>query len=181
MGSPPGEPGRFGNETQHRVVLTEGFWMAKYEVTQKQWESVMGTTVREQRDKSDASMSLRGEGDDYPMYFVSWDEAQEFCRKAGHGLQLPTEAQWEYACRAGTEAALGSGMNLTNASVDDAAGEVAWYAGNAEGTQAVGQKPGNGWGLYDMHGNVAEWCADGPWEYPAGGTSTDPAGFWPIC
>ena len=184
MGSPEGETGRDdeGNhERQHEVVLSHGFWLGRYEVTQEQYAALMG-----------GNPSRHG-GEGLPVECVTWADAKAFCarltdreKKAGrlpegYVYSLPTEAQWEYACRAGTTAALGSGMNLTNAAVDDAAGEVAWYAGNAEGTQAVGQKPGNGWGLYDMHGNVAEWCADGPWEYPAGGTSTDPAGFWPIC
>ena len=138
MGSPPGETGRDDDETQHRVTLTEGFWMAKTEVTQKQWESVMGDNPSYHK------------GDNLPVESVSWDECMEFCRKTG--LQLPTEAEWEYACRAGTTGDYGGAGDLDT---------MGWYSGNSGNeTHPVGRKQGNAWGLQDMHGNVWEWCAD---------------------
>ena len=147
MGSNTGDD---DEKPPHEVKLTEGFWMAKTEVTQEQWKSVMGTTVRQLRDKANPSRRIYGEGPNLPMYCVSWEDAQEFCRRAGHGLQLPTEAQWEYACRART--------------TGDCAGDIdqmAWYGEGRKGsTHPVGQKQANAWGLHDMHGNVWEWCAD---------------------
>ncbi len=166
MGSPLDEKGREGDdarlaEIQHRVKLTKGFWMAKHEVTQAQWEAVMGTTVRQQMELARARwpsgmntswMVLRGEGSDYPMYYVSWDEAQAFCRKAGNGLRLPTEAQWEYACRAGSTEAYAGTERLNT---------MGWYNDNSQDTShPVGQRHPNAWGLHDMHGNVDEWCLD---------------------
>ncbi|MBE6426190.1 MAG: hypothetical protein E7029_09445, partial [Planctomycetaceae bacterium] len=104
-----GEPGRESNETQHRVTLTRGFWMLETEVTQAMWQSVMGTSIRQQHDKANTPWGLRGEGSDYPMYDVSWEECRSFCEKLSEKLgltvSLPTEAQWEYACRAGTTGA----------------------------------------------------------------------------
>lgn len=168
MGSPSNEEGRDDVETQHQVTLTKGFWMAKTEVTQKQWKSVMGTTVRQQRDKANTSWSLRGEGDDYPMYYVNWNEAQEFCRRAGNGLQLPTEAQWEYACRAGSTGPYAGIGRLK---------DMGWYGGIAwfAKTHPVGTKRANAWGLHDMHGNVYEFCADWYGDYPNHAV-TDPTG-----
>ena len=104
MGSPSSESNRGSDETQHRVTLTRGFWMLETEVTQAMWESVMGTSISQQRDKADTSWPLRGEGSNYPMYYVSWEECRSFCEKLSEKLgltvSLPTEAQWEYACRA---------------------------------------------------------------------------------
>ena len=147
MGSPPTENGRGSNENQVRVTITKGFWMAKTELTQAQWRAVMG---------SDPSSF---KGDDLPVESVSWADAQEFIKKVndsgvspeGWKMALPTEAQWEYACRAG-EAGPYSGGTID---------QVAWYLGNSGSkTHAVGTKKPNAWGLYDMHGNVEEWCAD---------------------
>lgn len=137
-GSPEGENDREDWETQHSVTLTKGFWMAKTEVTQAQWISVMGNNPSKQRDD-----------DRLPVGNVSWDDCVQFCQKAG--LQLPTEAQWEYACRAGSEEAYGGTGNL-----DD----MGWYRDNCTEIQPVGKKMPNAWGLYDMHGNVEEWCSD---------------------
>ena len=144
MGSNNGEE---DERPVHDVTLTKGFWMAKTEVTQAQWKSVMGNNPS------------RFQGDDLPVECVSWEDCQEFCRKTG--LQLPTEAQWEYACRAGSSRPhAGTG----------------WFSGNSEGkTHPVGQKQPNAWGLYDMHGNVSEWCADWYGDYP-GGAVTEPTG-----
>jgi formylglycine-generating enzyme required for sulfatase activity len=121
----------------HEVRLT-GFWMAKTEVTQKQWESVMGNNPSHHK------------GDNLPVERVSWDDCEEFCRKTG--LQLPTEAEWEYACRAGTTGDYGGTGNRE---------AMGWYSGNSGNeTHPVGRKQANAWGLQDMHGNVWEWCAD---------------------
>ncbi len=160
-----------------QVKLTQPFWLGKYEVTQGQWERVMGTSVQQQRNKCDPSWPMSGEGADHPIYYVSYDEALAFCQKVteqeraagrlpeGYAYTLPTEAQWEYACRAGT--------------TGDYAGDLdsmGWYDGNSGNTtHAVGQKQANAWGLYDMHGNVWERCRDWYGAYP-GGTVADPTG-----
>ncbi len=174
MGSPSGESGREGDETQHEVTLTKGFWLGTYEVTQAQWYAVMGT------DPSHFKGSQR------PVEQVSYDDALAFCRRltekeraAGrlsnkYEYTLPTEAQWEYACRAGTKTALNNGTENNFA-------EVAWYGsdgtgGNAGGvSHIVGQRKPNAWGFYDMHGNVWEWCLDWYGSYPTTAV-TDPEG-----
>ena len=159
MGSPEDELWREKDETQHRVTITRGFWLAKTQTTQAQWEAVMG------------SNPSYFNGRDLPVERVSWDAISKpggFMEKvngfatAGGIFSLPTEAQWEYACRAGTVTALNNGKNLTT---DDGAcpnlDEVAWYRENsAKKTHPVGQKKANHWGLHDMHGNVWEWCVD---------------------
>ena len=171
MGSPETEPGRRDNEVQHQVTLTKPFLLGVHEVTQGQWQAVMGTTPWKGKE-------FVKEGDDYPATYVSWHDAVEFCRKLSEkeGLEyrLPTEAEWEYACRAGTTTAYSFG--------DDASelGEYAWYRENARNVgqkyaHTVGQKKPNPWGLYDMHGNVWEWCSDWYGDYPSGSV-TDPQG-----
>lgn len=136
---------------RHEVTLTEGFWMAQTEVTQKQWQSVM-----------DDNPSLN-KGNDLPVENVSWNDCQEFCRKcreAGVDLRLPTEAEWEYACRAGSTGAYGGTGRMST---------MGWYAANSrKEPHPVGQQTSNAWGLYDMHGNVWEWCADWYGAYPEG-------------
>ncbi len=164
MGSPPTQPGHRADEGPVEVTLTAGFWLGKYEVTQSEWENMMRTTPW--RGKKDVL-----EGDNYPASFISWDDAMKFCERltryergegrlpAGWRYTLPTEAQWEYACRAGTATAFSFG--------DDAAmfGDYGWYDGNTVRrgepfAHAIGQKQPNAWGLCDMHGNVYEWCRD---------------------
>lgn len=162
-GSPETEAGRQTDERSHRVTLTKGFWIAKTETTQEQWKKVMGSNPG------------HFSGTNLPVEQVSWDDAQAWCKKmnalhplpAGTEWGLPTEAQWEYACRAGT-----SGP-YAGASLD----ALAWYDGTSGNTvQAVGTKSANPWGLHDMHGNVLEWCADGYTEaYPVGPVK-DPRG-----
>lgn len=162
MGSPAGEGGRYDDERQFMARLTKPFLMGVTEVTQDQWESVMGNNPS------------RFKGDDLPVEYVSWDDAVSFCRKLsikeGLSYRLPTESEWEYGCRAGTTSAYYGGDDESDLA------RVGWYDGNAGGkTHAVGQKASNAWGLYDMHGNVWEWCSDWKAEYPRGSVS-DPTG-----
>jgi formylglycine-generating enzyme required for sulfatase activity len=158
MGSPAGEENRGRDETQHRVTISQGFWMGKTEVTQEQYEAVMGTNPSKHK------------AGDKPVHNVSWNDVTAFCQRVGQGVRLPTEAEWEYACRAGTTTKYSSGD--TEADLR----RVADYGRNyAEGPGAVGQKEANPWGLYDTHGNVWEWCADWYGDYP-NGEVTDPTG-----
>ncbi|MCY3018460.1 MAG: formylglycine-generating enzyme family protein [Planctomycetota bacterium] len=164
MGSPATETEAHqrNDETQHEVTISTPFYMGQYEITQAQYEAVIG------------SNPSRVKGAKNPVEQVSWDGAQEFCRKlsakAGKTLRLPTEAEWEYACRAGTTTRFSSG------DADSALADVAWYDANSERKpHPVGQKKPNAWGLYDMHGNVWEWCQDFYGAY-AEGTATDPPG-----
>ncbi len=149
---------------RHRVRITKPFYLGKYPVTQEQWCGVMGDLPQEHWY---SVMEPKN-----PVEYASWDDCQEFVKelnaKAGGGrFTLPTEAQWEYACRAGSKTRYCFG--------DDAAGlwEYGWYAGH--GTHPVGEKKPNAWGLYDMHGNVSEWCADWDGDY-AEGAVDDPTG-----
>jgi serine/threonine protein kinase len=137
MGSPPDEAERKEDETQHDVEISP-FLISKYEITQAQWERTMGYN------------RSRHQGPVLPVDRVSWNMAQEFCRKTGY--QLPSEAQWEYACRAGTR-----GPYSADALLED----LGWFVMNSEGmTHPVGRKRPSPYGLYDMHGNVLEWCQD---------------------
>jgi formylglycine-generating enzyme required for sulfatase activity len=222
LGSPASESGRHSDEgPQTNVTLTKGFWFGKTCVTIGQWKAVMDVGVRAQLVKhiddetlhdiggrkqrlrelmnwspaADPTGYLGNEDDNLPMYFVSWNDAMEFCAKltareraagrvsAGYEYSLPTEAQWEYACRAGSTGATYAGPNT--AEVLD---RIAWYDRNSaenytgrplgptrSGPRAVGQKAPNAWGLYDMVGNVWQWCRDWHGPYP-GGSVTDPTG-----
>ena len=160
MGSPNTEMGREEDETQHRVTLTKGFWIGRYEVTQGQWKSVMGD------NPSEESHLASVKGDDRPVMEVSWEDCQHFLKKAGLGLRLPTEAEWEYACRAGT-----TGRYAGTGRLDD----MGWYGVNYHfELHPVGMKAPNAWSIYDMHGNVMEWCQD--WKSSYDGEKRDPQG-----
>jgi formylglycine-generating enzyme required for sulfatase activity len=160
MGSPESEKDRLKDETQHEVTLTKPFYMGKYEVTQEQWEAVMGKNPS------------RTKGAKLPVTKVSWEDCQEFIKKLNKktdgGYRLPTEAEWEYACRAGTTTAYSFGDKITpkDANYDDS---------KIRKPVAVGSYKPNAFGLYDMHGNVWEWCEDWYGDYPAGAV-TDPKG-----
>jgi len=163
MGSASG--GEFTERPVTRVTITKPYWLGKTEVTQAQWQALM------QGNPS------KFKGDNLPVEMVNWNEAMDFCRKltdreraagrlpAGYIYSLPTEAQWEYACRAGTTGDFAGNLDA-----------MGWYQANSdETTHPVGQKQANAWGLHDMHGNVSEWCSDWSADYP-GGNVTDPRG-----
>jgi formylglycine-generating enzyme required for sulfatase activity len=147
----------------HKVTITKPFYLGKYEVTQEQWEKVMG------------SNPSNFKGPKLPVEQVSWNDCQSFVAKlkeklSGYEFGLPSEAQWEYACRAGTSTDYGFGDG------DARLGEYGWYSSNSESkTHPVGEKKPNAWGLYDMHGNVWEWCSDAYGSYSSEAVS-DPTG-----
>ena len=164
-----------------QVTLSD-FYIGKYEVTQKQWREVMGFNVRQQRDKVAREAPVYGLGDNHPMYYVSWVDVQEFIEKlngkTGKNYRLPTEAEWEYAARGGSQ-----GHRYRYSGSDDM-DEVAWYDGNSgEGgvtttslvSHPVGTKKGNELGVHDMSGNVWEWVADLYGDF-SGNPQTNPAG-----
>ena len=149
------------------MTLTKGYWLGKTEVTQGQWEALMG------------SNPSNFKGADGPVEQVSWEDAMQFCRKLtereraagrlpeGYEYMLPTEAQWEYACRAGTTGPFAGSGSLE---------AMGWYTDNSGNTtHPVRQKQANAWGLYDMQGNVWQWCRDWFGNYPGAGV-TDPSG-----
>ena len=165
MGSPVSEADRHSDEVQHTVTLTQGFWMSDHETTQAEYQLVMG------------SNPSNWKGESLPVEQVSWDDAVAYCKKltereraagritAQQAYRLPTEAEWEYAARAGTAGARYGEL-----------GTIAWYNGKSGNqTHPVKQKTANAWGLHDMIGNVWEWCSDWYGDYPTGSV-TDPTG-----
>lgn len=166
MGSPVGEVGRKENETPHEVTISKSYYLGIYEVTQGEYEKVMGKNPS------------RNKGVRLPVEEVTWLDADTFCSKlsempdeksAGRQYRLPTEAEWEYACRA---------KNRTAFSFADSAEwleEFAWSCQKEGNIHPVGEKKPNSWGLYDMHGNVWEWCEDWFGDYPIDDV-TDPEG-----
>ena len=193
MGSLAGEPGRDDDEVGHSVRLSQAFYLGKYEVTQGQWRAVLGNNPSH----------FQACGSSCPVESVSWEDAQRFIealnRQAGTGrYRLPTEAEWEYAARAGTQTALYTGELTIRGKKDaPALDSITWYGGNSGvsyaggydcsewaekqyaaswcGPHPIGQKQPNAFGLYDMLGNVWEWVADWYGEYPSG-LVTDPRG-----
>jgi formylglycine-generating enzyme required for sulfatase activity len=155
-----------------KVILTRGYWLGKFEVTREEWRRIMGTEPW-------ANRKVVVSGGDFPATYVSWNAASEFCRKftdlertagrlpAGWEYVLPTDTQWERACRANTDTEYSFGENA--ATLD----EYAWFRANTHAADEpfphrVGQKKPNAWGFYDMHGNVVEWCRDWYGPYPGG-------------
>jgi formylglycine-generating enzyme required for sulfatase activity len=197
MGSPEDEPGRAPGETEHQVTLTKDIYVSAHEVTQSEWQSVMGWNP---------SIVV---GESHPVDSINWYDAVSFCNErsiidgytpaytitnlsspgnhiddatvtwneSADGYRLLTEAEWEYTCRAtSTTAFCNGGITYISCSpLDPNLDQVGWYCGNASGTtHDVGGKVANNWGLYDMHGNLWEWCWD--WYESYGGDATDPTG-----
>ena len=170
MGSPSTELGRSSNETRHQVTLSNSYYIQTTEVTQGQWKAVMGSNPS----------YFSSCGDDCPVDNVSWNDVQEFITRLnamGQGTySLPTEAQWEYAARAGSTTAFANGDITDTGCSDPVLGAMGWYCGNANRTtHQVARKSPNAWGLYDMHGNVWEWCQDWYGSYSTSSV-TDPVG-----
>jgi formylglycine-generating enzyme len=183
MGSPPDEADHRPDEAQVEVTLAKGFWMGKYEVTQGQWRRVVGEFPAERTVTA-------GDGDDYPVYWVNFTDAEAFCRKltalthssgdlpAEWEFRIPTEAQWEYACRAGTTTATSFGNALTRMQANFAGKPYGIPDGPDAGpalkrATRVGSYSANAWGLHDMHGNEFEWCRDWYHESLPGGVNPD--------
>jgi formylglycine-generating enzyme required for sulfatase activity len=174
MGSPADEGGREESETQHKVTLSKGFYMAVFPVTQEQWKEVMG---------NDPSQ-FTGKTKNLPVEKVSWYDCQEFISKLRckdkRSYRLPTEAEWEYSCRAGTTTCFHFGNTI---STDQANYDGRIYSPSdgkrrgvfRDGTTPVDMFPANSWGLYDLHGNVYQWCQDWYGDYP-NSEVTDPQG-----
>jgi len=196
MGSPPNEPGRDWDEARHEVTITKPYYLGVYEVTVGQFKKFVaetgyktdlqkGTGVGQPMNAMHAQRAIFSQTDDEPIVHVSWNDARAFCEwltvrdwlgmRRGRKYMLPTEAQWEHACRAGTDTAFFFGSD------EKELGQYAWYSANAEQeTHRVGEKRPNPWGLHDVHGNVFEWTANwwngnyevGPKEDPLGPSSS---------
>ena len=194
MGSPPDEKGSDPDERRHEVTISRDYHLGMHEVTQAQYKKIMGKNpshfqgdaVAERHPETNRVVK-EVDSANHPVERVSWEDAVEFCqrlsalpeeKKAGRVYRLPTEAEWEYACRAGTKTAysFGSQLNGTQANCN---GNFPYGTDKKgpylEKTTSVGKYPANAWGLYDMHGNVWEWCAECHDEYPKG-SATDPRG-----
>ena len=192
MGSPEDELGRRNDETQHEVTLTRPFYIGIFEITQKQYQLITGGNPSVTEYRGDAKPvdnvsynDIRGaqKGAQWPAN----NEVDEFSffgklrARTKLDFDLPTEAQWEFACRAGTTTALNDGNNLADIEKDDNLNKLGRYSyngGEDDGTAVVGSYLPNAWGLYDMHGNVSEWCLDW-WDDGESGSSdpvTDPVG-----
>jgi len=186
MGSPPDEKGSEEDERRHEVTISRDYHLGMHEVTQAQYKKIMGKNpshfqgdaVAERHPETNRVVK-DVDSANHPVEQVSWEDAVEFCqrlsalpeeKKAGRVYRLPSEAEWEYACRAGSQMAYSFGSD------EKSLVNFGWYDSNSKGmTHAVGLKKANAWGLYDMHGNVFEWCADWYGEYPKG-SATDPRG-----
>ena len=198
MGSPESEAERYPDEMQHQVTLTRGFWMGKYEATQGEYMAVIGSNPSFFRNGTTPFSSNAGVVTNelrHPVETVSWEDATNYCGKltarergvgripAGWRYRLPTEAEWEYACRGGTTSAFHNGPALregmanfrTFQEYDSTVGTITTGKTSLGRTAEVGSYPANGYGLYDMHGNVWEWYQDWYGPYPSGNV-TDPVG-----
>ncbi len=158
---PNGDPARIHDEIPHTVTISQGFWMGRYEVTQGEWTAVMGSNPSE----------ITGD-DRLPVETVNWNDCQAFIKRlnetqSGSVYRLPTETEWEYACRAGTKTPYSFGTTLSIAQAN--------LHGGPDTTVVVGSYPPNAWNLHDMHGNVDEWCQDWRREYTEE-AQTDPQG-----
>ncbi|MBF0225151.1 MAG: SUMF1/EgtB/PvdO family nonheme iron enzyme [Desulfobacterales bacterium] len=172
MGSPSYELGRNTDENQHKVTLSKAFYMQTTEVTQGQWKAIMGSNPS----------NFINCGDDCPVENVNWNDCQQFIDRlnrteAVNIYRLPTEAEWEYSCRAGSTTALANGsISVTNCDYDSNLDMMGWYCNNSNSaSHLIKQKQANAWGLHDMHGNVREWCSDWYGSYSPDAL-TDPTG-----